>query len=365
MRNLTLSLCLLSGLSLLSQPAAGALVSTYKSGLLDGMEVRNGDVVSATALAGASGQFLAEEDIFGLQNLDVDALSLLADGRIVLSVDAGQAGVIDGIAFGDGDLVAYDPSDGSAEILLAAADLGVGDIDAVHVYDDGTMLLSFSKPETVFGVPVKDGDIYEYDPSTGTGGVYLFEEEVFANAPELDVSALSVVGDKVLLSTREEAVFVSGYVLAGSLIAQYDPATGAASEYLSLEGRTTAPAMDAVAYVPECGDGIDNDGDGAVDVDADAGCPTATSDIESPECQDGLDNDGNLLVDFDGGVSALGPGHPDVTAPDPQCSGLAWMSQEGASTSCGLGFEAALLLLPLMWLHASRRRRAETLTSGA
>jgi hypothetical protein len=165
MRNLTLSLCLLSGLSLLSQPAAGALVSTYKSGLLDGMEVRNGDVVSATALAGASGQFLAEEDIFGLQNLDVDALSLLADGRIVLSVDAGQAGVIDGIAFGDGDLVAYDPSDGSAEILLAAADLGVGDIDAVHVYDDGTMLLSFSKPEVVFGVPVKDGDIYEYDPT--------------------------------------------------------------------------------------------------------------------------------------------------------------------------------------------------------
>ena len=39
MRNLTLSLCLLSGLSLLSQPAAGALVSTYKSGLLDGMDI--------------------------------------------------------------------------------------------------------------------------------------------------------------------------------------------------------------------------------------------------------------------------------------------------------------------------------------
>jgi hypothetical protein len=64
------------------------------------------------------------------------------------------------------------------------------------------------------------------------------------------VSALSVVGDKVLLSTREEAVFVSGYVLAGRVIAQYDPATGAASEYLSLEGRTDEPGMDAVAYVP-------------------------------------------------------------------------------------------------------------------
>ena len=97
------------------------------------------DIVSATGAVGASGLFLAEEDIFGLggdglpQNLDVDALALLTDGRIVVSVDEGQAGVIGAVAFGDGDLVAYDPSDGSAELFLAGADLGVGDIDAVHV----------------------------------------------------------------------------------------------------------------------------------------------------------------------------------------------------------------------------------------
>jgi hypothetical protein len=356
MRNLMLSVFLISGLSVLSQPAAGAFVSTYKSGLLDGMEVRNGDVVSATSSVGASGVWLAEEDIFGLQNLDVDALALLQDGRLVLSIDAGQVGSIGDVDFDGSDLVAYDPSDGSAEIFLSGAALGVGDIDAVHVRRNGRMLLSFSTPEVVSGLPVKDGDIYEYDPETQTGWIFLFEEEVFSNAPELDVSALSIANGKVLLSTREPAIFVSGYVLAGSHVAQYDPATGAASEYLNLEGRTTEPGVDAVAFVPECGDGIDNDGDGHVDVEEDAGCPTATSDIESPECQDGMDNDGNLLVDFDGGVSALGADHPDVTEPDPSCSGLGWVRQEGASTSCGLGFELGLLLLPLMWLRERRQR---------
>ncbi len=364
MRNLMLSVFLVSGLSVLSQPAAGALVSTYKSGTLDGMAVRNGDVISATAVAGASGLWLAEEDIFGIggdglpQNLDIDALAMLGDGRLVLSVDAGQVDSIGDLDFGSGDLVAYDPSDGTAEMFLSGAALGVDDIDAVHVRDNGRVLMSFSIPEVVSGLPVKDGDIYEYDPETGTGWIFLYEEEVFANAPELDVSGLSIANGMVLLSTREEAVFVSGYVLDGSHVAQYDIATGAASAYLNLEGRTTQPGIDAVAFLPECGDGIDNDGDGYVDVGEDAGCPTATSDIESPECQDGMDNDGNLLIDFDGGVSALGAGHPDVTAPDPSCSGLAWMRQEGAGTSCGLGFELGLLLLPLMWIRERRQRAA-------
>jgi len=55
------------------------------------------------------------------------------------------------------------------------------------------------------------------------------------------------------------------------------------------------------AHVPECRDGVDNDGDGAVDYPADFGCLSTEDDDESnplAQCQDGLDNDGDGLVDF-------------------------------------------------------------------
>jgi hypothetical protein len=50
------------------------------------------------------------------------------------------------------------------------------------------------------------------------------------------------------------------------------------------------------AELPLCSDGVDNDGDGEVDL-ADAGCAGAGQDDESPECDDGVDNDLDGLVD--------------------------------------------------------------------
>lgn len=46
-----------------------------------------------------------------------------------------------------------------------------------------------------------------------------------------------------------------------------------------------------------CNDGIDNDGDGQIDM-ADSGCPAASANIENPECSDGYDNDGDGLADL-------------------------------------------------------------------
>jgi lysophospholipase L1-like esterase len=85
-----------------------------------------------------------------------------------------------------------------------------------------------------------------------------------------------------------------------------------------------------------CDDGIDNDGDGLIDL-ADPGCKDASAGREDPQCNDGIDNDGDAAIDLD----------------DPQC-GAAWDNREAARTGCGLGPELVLLL---GLLHVSGRRR--------
>jgi len=58
-------------------------------------------------------------------------------------------------------------------------------------------------------------------------------------------------------------------------------------------------------YVPnqinQCQDGIDNDGDGAIDYPSDFSCTSSTDDDETllkSQCQDGLDNDSDGLIDY-------------------------------------------------------------------
>ncbi len=97
-----------------------------------------------------------------------------------------------------------------------------------------------------------------------------------------------------------------------------------------------------------CDDGIDNDSDGEVDFPNDPGCRSLASVREDPACDDDLDNDNDGGTDWDGGVGG--------GAIDPQCANKPWRTIERNSSACGLGFEAAVVLLPLALLRARRRR---------
>lgn len=83
---------------------------------------------------------------------------------------------------------------------------------------------------------------------------------------------------------------------------------------------------------PPCSNGIDDDGDGAVDHPADRGCASALAHREDPACDNQIDDDGDELVD-----------HPS----DPSCF-AAWDGNESAGGyACGIGAELALLLIAL------------------
>ena len=58
---------------------------------------------------------------------------------------------------------------------------------------------------------------------------------------------------------------------------------------------------------PACNDHVDNDGDTLVDYPADPGCQAAWYWVEDPQCSDGIDNDGDTFIDY--------PDDPQCTAP--------------------------------------------------
>jgi hypothetical protein len=142
------------------------------------------------------------------------------------------------------------------------------------------------------------------------------------------------------------------------------------------------------ALAASCSNGLDDDGDGAIDLD-DVGCDDAADASERSValvCDNGLDDDDDGLVDLgdpgcaepgwpledpacdndvdddlDGGVDATGLDlngdldfdDPGEAPPDPDCAGDAFRNSE-TPPGCGLGPE----LLPLLaGLAAARRRR--------
>jgi YVTN family beta-propeller protein len=101
------------------------------------------------------------------------------------------------------------------------------------------------------------------------------------------------------------------------------------------------------SFVGACSDGLDNDGDGAVDFGGDDGCFSLGWNIENPACSDGYDNDNDGLAD----------------AADPQCAGSPWRKTEKGTRRCGLlGLEPLLALGFLRWIR--RRSRPGTSLRG-
>jgi len=103
------------------------------------------------------------------------------------------------------------------------------------------------------------------------------------------------------------------------------------------ESRITRVATQAIK--PGCDNGVDDDGDGLVDMD-DPGCPAPEAALENPQCDNGADDDGDGLVDF----------------ADPDCS-REWPYWE-SPPRCGVGAELALVMGALLrrWNRVRPRR---------
>ena len=207
------------------------------------------------------------------------------------------------------------------------------------------------------GDPTLVRPILEYDHTLGcsvTGG-YRYRG---SSAPHLVAWYLyaDFCSGRIWGATESEGAWTAHELLDTTLsIASFGE--DAAGELYLVDRDPANGIVYQITSPPPCGDGLDNDGDGAVDAPSDPGCQDAEGQREDPQCQDGVNNDPaqDALIDFDGGISAGLPPE-EITQPDPQCQGIAWRNRERAR-SCGLGFELASVLIVLL---AWRPRRSGT-----
>ncbi len=222
------------------------------------------------------------------------------------------------------------------------------------------------------------------DLGANAGAVYLFARQDGSWQPAgkhfaSDGSAgadfgwtLELADDELLVGSPHLLTATSGgaaYVLSVGACADGIDNDGDGLVDLSDPGCASGEDLSEKDLLLPCDDGADNDADGRIDFDpvtyadpgdenstpsgsGDPGCISPSWGTESPHCQDGIDNDGDGKRDYDAGLSANGVAH--AAGPDSRCAGKPWVILE-ALPNCGLGVELTLVLAPLMWL--TRRRR--------
>ncbi|MGI9433015.1 MAG: hypothetical protein ACR2PQ_12415, partial [Myxococcota bacterium] len=285
-----------------------------------------------------------------------------ATGDLIASVGT-LTGIQDVIALAFDPGPTADPSDDRLLALdddaSAFEDLLEIDPDTAAVTNRGGLSTGFSAGFEGLAYDSTNGVLYASSP----GGLFIIDPTScppgLCSVTQVTAVSLPRTGAGLAWSERTGRLYLVGNQFgdAATLYDSIDPVTWATEETVVIQGFTTGGLAAPNAPLPECNDGIDNDGDGAIDFPADVGCRDADWPLENPQCQDGINNDPaqDARIDWDGGASAgVPPGQQ--TAPDSFCVGTPWKNREKPK-SCGLGFELGLLI-PLLAFARRRVRRA-------
>jgi len=127
-------------------PNGHFLLSTVTSETLAGLSFDDGDIVEYDPVTLTATLFLDETTTFST-NSDIGGFNVLADGRIAFSTLSGATLSVSGLSFQNGDVVLFDPSNGSASIIFSESSFGADqDVDGVQIVslvpEPGTGLLA-------------------------------------------------------------------------------------------------------------------------------------------------------------------------------------------------------------------------------
>ena len=227
MHNTTLVFTAMVLFGIATASSADLILSTDSTATLGGLSFSDGDLVGYDPATGIA-SILFDGNLFSGSE-DIDAAHLMADGHFVIST-IGNA-TLGGLSFSKGDLVEYDPIADTATLLFDNTLFSATeDINAVYIRDNGNIVMSTVGSAQLGGLSFGDGDLIEYNPTAGTASL-LFDENLFSGNENID--AMHILDDgHILLSTTNNAT-LGGLSFGKGDVAEYDPVAGTASLYFS------------------------------------------------------------------------------------------------------------------------------------
>jgi len=217
------------------------VLTTRDDGTLGGTSFTDGDLVIYDPVQASASILLRESDVFAA-DVDIDTVHIYDDGRIVLSTAA--SATIAGLAFADEDLVEYDPQAKSATLIFdgSAHFASDEDVDAAYLYGDGRIVLSTETAASLAGLTFDDDDLVEYNPATNTTTL-LFDGGAHFSANE-NIDAVQMLDDgRFLLSTNSDAT-LGGLSFTDADVILYDPLQDKATRVYDGSTLTSTPDSD-------------------------------------------------------------------------------------------------------------------------
>ncbi len=227
-----------------ASPASASLfLSTTGNAALPGLSF-SGDDVALWDEAGANASLALDDGNFS-GNENIDAFHRLDSGSFLIST-SGNA-TLGGLTFGDDDIVLYDPGSDTASLAFDGGALfsnGNEDVDAVSVLSNGNLLLSTRGNATLGGLTFRDGDLVEYDAVNDVATLF-FSEDLFLAGE--DVDAVHAFADGTLLISTQGNASLAGLAFGDDDVVRYDPLGGTAA--LTFDGAHFASAFEDVDAV--------------------------------------------------------------------------------------------------------------------
>jgi len=172
-------------------------------------------------------------------NKDIDAVHLLANGHILLSVK--DSSTLGGISLDDGDLADYDPVTDTATLVFDGSTLFTDPdekIKSVHLLDNGHLVLSTDSNATLGGLSFTDKDLAEYALATDTATLYADSSTTTLDGK---IDAVHILENgHIILSVKDSATSGGISCEDGDLI-DYDPVADSATLYFDGSGLFTDP----------------------------------------------------------------------------------------------------------------------------